>query len=607
MTGKINEEIEQAQKDARSALIDAEKASVNLAKRTFILKVVVAGISLGSLLLSIIPTVLTGGTGALLTAILTPLTLIAISDAACAFADWQSQKSGESGLPMKSDSLGNFFYLIVKLFHLKENTMQTAAKWSAIVVKVIFTVGILWAIDTGKDFLLESGDITTPLASLVTQLTAMFLEKSGLSETEESVQQLANKKKNAKQLLDQIKLQYLQLDLLINQQRQAEKEFHDEFQGVIQKAKHYTQTKELQREAQKKRIEAWEKLIESSDRNIKEQFQEMMLTEAKTSRSRQTSKRHLSIRGQHIFSPSQVTLSLAPEQMKSHVSDAKAATQKARDALTQLHRSQVKHARNSFIGKIVKIPITLFGFGVAVAATATSMGAASPLVVFVGGSLVIAIGDAVHAYKDWKLKANKQDGLPYGWDWIANEEYQRQIRRHHTVKQSDKRAQSATIATRLIFTAGTSLSSGEKVELVDTIDSALGKVESICDNICDDASNEENVSVQESTSESSHQDAEQIQEAMHQRQIASTAYSDNTMIIQKQSEREMKRLRQRSMQLEEENAQFKRLNNAYIAAFNTLPDALKDKLEPLIQAAPELCQQKELDCRLVSRDLTIDW
>ncbi|MBE8168208.1 MAG: hypothetical protein HAW66_07560 [Shewanella sp.] len=606
MINAVNEEVAQAKNDANSALINAEKASVHLARRTFILKTVVAGISLGSLLLSTIPTVLSGGSASLLTAVLIPLTVLAISDAACACADWQYKKTGKNGLPMKSDSLGNLFYTIIKLFHLKESTTQKAAKRSSIVVKVIFTVGILWAIDTGKDFLLESDEITTPLGGVVKNLADIFLTKSGLTGTEESVQGLVNKKINAKHLLNQIKLQNLQLDLLIQQQKQAENEFYNEFLGVIKDAEQYIQSKQLERNEQKKMSEAWGQIIECFDKSTADRFKSVKAREAEKSNVAGKGRRHLSVTGEQIFSPSQVALPKTNHQIKSLVTNAKDASRQARESFVLYQVSAVKHARKSFIGKLIKIPLTILGLVVAIAATATSMGAASPLIVFVLGSLVISVGDAVHAYKDWKLKVHKQDGMPYGSDWIANVEYQRLIKQR-SEKQAANRAQAATVVSRLVFTAGSSLSAGEQVEFIDSIDGVLGKIDYICDNICEELDGEDNMNLQSNIMQSTHQDAEQIQEAMYHRQIANTAHADNTAIIRKKSEQEMNRLMYQCIKTEEERVLLERLNNAYVGAFNALSDEIKNKLEPLVQANPELCKQKELQCSLVSRDLTFKW
>lgn len=100
-----------------------------------------AGVGLG---LSIAATVLTGGAGIPVMAMSGVAFALVVSDAGCAFADWQNKAGGGNGLKMGSDALANAVYAMLNKMGMNDENATYWANTTSVILKTALTVSTLW-------------------------------------------------------------------------------------------------------------------------------------------------------------------------------------------------------------------------------------------------------------------------------------------------------------------------------------------------------------------------------------------------------------------------------------------------------------------------------
>ena len=102
--------VETCRLNAVAAHKEALAANVQLKKKTFIIKLAIAIVASLIFLGSLAGTVASGGAAIPATAGFGVIALLAISDACCAYKDWQLKKQGKPGLTYGSDWIANKEY-----------------------------------------------------------------------------------------------------------------------------------------------------------------------------------------------------------------------------------------------------------------------------------------------------------------------------------------------------------------------------------------------------------------------------------------------------------------------------------------------------------------
>ncbi|MCL9780669.1 hypothetical protein M9194_04360 [Vibrio sp. S4M6] len=231
----------------------AKQAGIILAKRTFFKEIFNVGIATLGFGLSIAASVLTGGAGLPLAAASGVAFVLAVSDAGCAYMDWQDRKHGGEGLKMGSDSISNVVYQTLSKMGLRDSRAQWWAKATSVISRVGLTIGTLYSGTVHPASL--TGAVGSALATA--KMVKLDLSSAGdkafgfvLGNTQEAKERTEKKADQSKHNLDKLianKLQADKMRLIEEKQKtqQSMEQFTRNFEELIRSGQVGEELKQL--------------------------------------------------------------------------------------------------------------------------------------------------------------------------------------------------------------------------------------------------------------------------------------------------------------------------------------------------------------------------
>ena len=135
--------VETCRLNAVAAHKEALAANVQLKKKTFIIKLAIAVVASLIFLGSLAGTVASEGAAIPVTAGFGVIALLAISDACCAYKDWQLKKQGKPGLTFGPDWIANKMYQRMIRNGRSEEAAKKRASRVSMAVRLVFSFGAL--------------------------------------------------------------------------------------------------------------------------------------------------------------------------------------------------------------------------------------------------------------------------------------------------------------------------------------------------------------------------------------------------------------------------------------------------------------------------------
>ncbi|MBL0526840.1 hypothetical protein JD490_18255 [Aeromonas dhakensis] len=133
--------LNELQQTADEATQKARQCGVDMAKRSFIAKVLTLVAASAVLVAAALVTSFTGGAGIPLLALAGVGFAMAVGDVACAYKDWQSKKQGGEGLAMGGDALGNAIHWLGKRCGASDEKAERIATYTSLLTRGALAVG----------------------------------------------------------------------------------------------------------------------------------------------------------------------------------------------------------------------------------------------------------------------------------------------------------------------------------------------------------------------------------------------------------------------------------------------------------------------------------
>ncbi|ACR68158.1 protein EseG [Edwardsiella ictaluri] len=140
---KASPSLEELKAQAKEAEQKAKDCGVDMAKRSFVAKVLVLVAASAVLIAAALITGLTAGAGIPLLALASVGFAIAVGDVACAAYDWHNKKNGGEGLPMGSDAIGNAIYGLGKTCGASDERARQVATYGSLLARSAITLGTI--------------------------------------------------------------------------------------------------------------------------------------------------------------------------------------------------------------------------------------------------------------------------------------------------------------------------------------------------------------------------------------------------------------------------------------------------------------------------------
>ncbi|MFB2702376.1 hypothetical protein ACE1BG_12750 [Aeromonas veronii] len=142
-TGPSGDELKASTLEEKAKVADsaAKQCGVDMAKRSFVAKVLTLVAASAVLVAAALVTGLTGGAGIPLLALAGVGFAMAVGDVACAYKDWQSKKQGGEGLAMGGDALGNAIHWLGKHCGASDEKAKQIANVTSLLTRGALAVG----------------------------------------------------------------------------------------------------------------------------------------------------------------------------------------------------------------------------------------------------------------------------------------------------------------------------------------------------------------------------------------------------------------------------------------------------------------------------------
>ncbi|UCQ38682.1 protein EseG [Edwardsiella piscicida] len=132
--------LDQLRAQAQEAEQKAKACGVDMAKRSFVAKVLTLVAASAVLITAALITGLTAGAGVPLLALASIGFTIAVGDVACAAYDWNHKKNGGEGLAMGSDAIGNAIHWLGKVSGASDERARQVAAYGSLLARSAITV-----------------------------------------------------------------------------------------------------------------------------------------------------------------------------------------------------------------------------------------------------------------------------------------------------------------------------------------------------------------------------------------------------------------------------------------------------------------------------------
>lgn len=133
--------LNELQQSADEATQKARQCGVDMAKRSFVAKVMTLVAASAVLVAAALVTGFTGGAGIPLLALAGVGFAMAVGDVVCAYKDWQSKKQGGEGLAMGGDALGNVIHWLGKRCGASDEKAKQIATYTSLLTRGALAVG----------------------------------------------------------------------------------------------------------------------------------------------------------------------------------------------------------------------------------------------------------------------------------------------------------------------------------------------------------------------------------------------------------------------------------------------------------------------------------
>ncbi|RYV03114.1 hypothetical protein SOPP22_06010 [Shewanella sp. OPT22] len=566
VTEDLHQHTESLKERAEKAQMEAKAANLQLKKKAFFIKLSIAIVASLICLGGVVAAAASGGAATPFAVGMGIIAASAIADACCAAKDWHSVKNGKETLPMGANGLGNLIYVALKPLPIENDTRKTAAKWVSLFSKMFVSVGILAAVDFNIDAFVESGALLTPLLSFVGNVTDIAVTHGAKNKaTERSVEMAQLNRQQTTALQEDMQR------LETNFNNEVVKERHQEAEIAEQAIERVKTLKKRAAEAhealilQQAKHRRWITFVDSIPKNSEKGMEVAGLfssvnvvapqtcTVRRNSSSFEFKPQDCQLEG--VGQPTEVTSDSIKDKIKA-----------SKQAAIEFKNIQVRQARNAFISKVFGTICFIASGGV------------------IAGGLVISIGDAVHAYQDWQAKKHgkTEKVKPFGWDWIANVEYNRQIKNGMSEQDAKERAEKVSLGVRLGFSLGMLFPAGEQHQVVEAISSAVGKVDTMSGPVRERAEGDSNVAQRETREGFIQQQVELEEEQVQAQKIAHTRHNDQMAITRYQEIRAEEALKEQIHQKEGEIKALQSVNAEYKGVLSKVLVSHAEVLNPLI-------------------------
>ncbi|WP_312978126.1 protein EseG [Atlantibacter sp.] len=142
-TGPSGDELKASTLEEKAKVADsaAKQCGVDMAKRSFVAKVLTLVAASAVVVAAALVTGFTGGAGVPLLALAGVGFAMAVSDVACAYKDWQSKKQGGEGFAMGGDALGNAIHWLCKRCDASDEKAKQIANVLSLLTRGALAVG----------------------------------------------------------------------------------------------------------------------------------------------------------------------------------------------------------------------------------------------------------------------------------------------------------------------------------------------------------------------------------------------------------------------------------------------------------------------------------
>ncbi|WP_133405448.1 hypothetical protein [Parashewanella tropica] len=474
---KVSEQSKRNAERAEESNRQAMQTGIEIAKKNFFIKLIATCVSLVVLGIAIGAVVGTLGAAAPMAipfiAVMGVVTAIAIADMFCALADWQLKSHGYSGLACGTCSIANGIWGIFYLCGWRNEKSIATAKVIAIVIKILITIGTLWAAEASPELLVDPQAVGGTLGTIAEECSKLYFqvedaEKAHQEWFEKAVMdaEQAKEKRRGKEFIEG----------LVKSQLSVQEKFEDRIKVRVRKEYQLAVSAKETLDSARTQLEDIEQAIAQAKMVLGSEvvvaMEDVVQREVELPDDADLSERADAQLQLGRFNVKEVSLKPYLDEIAEMSHRVERLREQHIESLTEAHRKKVRHCRNTFLGKLLNTPLSLLGVAGAAAITGATMGAATPLALFMIGIFSFSIGDAFAAYKNWQQMKKEGEELQFGSDFIANEMYY--ILRSEEVDEEKliKLSENTSVVLRLIFTLGSlwpkrkALNAVEQLELV---------------------------------------------------------------------------------------------------------------------------------------------
>ena len=426
---KIETREDKAIKDAEEAIKKANKADVKLARKTFLIKLAKACAAIGAFAVALGLAVPTGGLSIAPAVILGVAAVFSVSDAACAGVDWGLKANGREGLPMECDATANIAYAIFRLFKVSEENAEKYAGRTSTVIKVVMTVGLLWADTVAAKPKVKSCDVAEQTKKALDAARDKLTKYAdSIDMTKAKLETLENEAKlkdvYAKELTEDSE-QLGKIDLNLDSMEGDFEQRMDKKNDVIeiQKQKLVVEIKQARTKLQQLN-QVLQKMSEQTAESLNELQTFLKLKdstdEVLQNRSGECPNSHVEM----VFSASQVPLLSDYKYSEDALKELRASHQAVEQAQRSLNEAELKMKKNVAKVKVFRCVLSVLSVaGSCVMTILTNPVAAAPLIYFSVGSAITSCFDAGAAVVEYRRFKNELEPLPIQDNGIANAIY----------------------------------------------------------------------------------------------------------------------------------------------------------------------------------------
>ncbi|MBM7074027.1 hypothetical protein JQC92_18645 [Shewanella sp. 202IG2-18] len=456
----IQESERKATEKALEALDKAKEADLKMAKKTFFMKLAKTCLAIAAAAVAIGFAVPTGGVSIAAAAVIGVAAVLSTADTISAAVDWGLKVKGKDGLPFEADGLGNIAYALFRFFDVSEEKAEKYAGWSSTGIKLVLTLGLLWAGSVTPKSKVKPSDIQKN-GEKILKLAGDKLTKyaDAINMTKEKLQKLEQEARLKDEMASEISEYSDDLkdidDLLDDREDDAREALRAKRENIKQQHSVLFEELKQSRKQLEQLREALSKVKKSDMESLVELEQLMELNNSSELLLMSESDKSATRYSEVVFAAEQVPLPSELDFTAEVAIELKNAQQATEDARKAYKEAQLKLKTNQVYLKAFGCFCAGVSLGGAIMSTVLTGPVAAPLIFFSLGALVTSVFDFEAAIVDERRLKNDEDLLPVKDNGIANAIHYLLVKK---AKVSDPKALKAAKAMagiiQIFFTLG---------------------------------------------------------------------------------------------------------------------------------------------------------